>query len=471
MLTVRKVLSALGMNADPRGCQEAITGGCVDSRLVTPGNLFIALPGENTDGHLYVDQAFENGAVLALIERKIKSAYPIFNLSDRPDLFRKPPFSVIVPNTLEALQQIASWWRAQFDIPVIGITGSVGKSSTKECLAALLGYKFRVLKNKGNMNNEIGLPLTLLSLNESHSAVVLEMGFYIPGEIELLCKIANPRIGVVTNIGTVHAERAGDIETIARGKSELVQALPAKPEGLAVLNHDDPRVLKMAAQTSARVTTYGITPEADLWADEICTKGLSGICFTAHFEGKSYSIVSELLGKHSVYNLLSAIAVALEVGFNWDEIEQALRSQEMVQRVRVFTSHTGALIIDDSYNASPTSTIAALELLDELEGSKVAVLGDMLELGQYETQGHEQVGRKAARVAKKIILVGPRSILTRNAILDTGFPEENVRWFANSEEAADYLQFDLRAGQTVLVKGSHGMKMEKIITTLEEQIL
>ena len=219
------------------------------------------------------------------------------------------------------------------------------------------------------------------------------------------------------------------------------------------------------------LTTYGITPEADLWADEICTKGLSGICFTAHFEGKSYSIVSELLGKHSVYNLLSAIAVALEVGFNWDEIEQALRSQEMVQRVRVFTSHTGALIIDDSYNASPTSTIAALELLDELEGSKVAVLGDMLELGQYETQGHEQVGRKAARVAKKIILVGPRSILTRNAILDTGFPEENVRWFANSEEAADYLQFDLRAGQTVLVKGSHGMKMEKIITTLEEQIL
>ena len=143
----------------------------------------------------------------------------------------------------------------------------------------------------------------------------------------------------------------------------------------------------------------------------------------------------------------------------------------MIQRVRVFTSKTGALIIDDSYNASPTSTIAALELLDELEGSKVAVLGDMLELGQYETQGHEQVGRKAAQVAKKIILVGPRSILTRNAILDTGFPEENVRWFANSEEAADYLQFDLRAGQTVLVKGSHGMKMDKIIVTLEGQIL
>lgn len=470
MLTVRKVLSALGMDADPHGCQEVVTGGCVDSRLATFGSLFVALPGENTDGHLYVDQALESGAVLALVEHKIKSAYPVFNLTDRPDRLRKPPFSVIVPNTLEALQSIASWWRAQFDIPVIGITGSVGKSSTKETMAALLGYKFRVLKNKGNMNNEIGLPLTLLSLNESHQAAVLEMGFYVPGEIELLCNLAKPRIGVVTNIGTVHAERAGDIETIALGKSELVQALPVKPQGLAVLNHDDPRVLAMAAQTSARVITYGFTPEADLWADDIHSTGLSGIRFTAHHKGQSHMIVSELLGKHSVYNLLSAIAVALELGFNWDEIEQALRSQEMVQRVRVFTSNTGALVIDDSYNASPTSTIAALELLDEMEGRKIAVLGDMLELGRYEAEGHEQVGRKAAKVAKKIVLVGPRSLLTRDAILDTGFPEEELRWFADSEEAAHFLHSVLRVGQTVLVKGSHGMRMEKIIAALEEKI-
>lgn len=470
MLTVSKVLRALGMDTDPRGCQEAVTGGCIDSRLATNGNLFVALRGESTDGHLYVDQALDSGAVLALVDHKIKSAYPVFNLSDRPDRLRKPPFSVLVPNTLEALQTIASWWRAQIDIPVIGITGSVGKSSTKETMAALLGFKFRVLKNKGNLNNEIGLPLTLLSLHESHQAAVLEMGFYVPGEIDLLCKIAKPRIGVVTNIGTVHAERAGDIETIAMGKSELVQALPAGPEGLAVLNNDDPRVRAMAAHTSARVLTYGFTPEADLWADEILSTGLSGIRFNAHHEGHSHTIVSELLGKHSVYILLSAIAVALELGFTWDEIEQAVRSQEIVQRVRIFTSHTGALIVDDSYNASPASTVAALELLDELEGRKVAVLGDMLELGRYEAEGHEQVGRKAAKVAKKIILVGPISMLTRDVILDTGFPEEDVRWFANSEEAAHYLQSDLKAGQTVLVKGSHGMRMDKIIAALEEKI-
>lgn len=468
MLTVGKVLRALGMDADPRGCQDVVTGACVDSRQAIQGSLFVALSGEHTDGHLYVDQAFESGAVLALIEHKIKSAYPVFTLSDRPDRLRKPPFSVIVPNTLEMLQILATWWRAQFTIPVVGITGSVGKSSTKETMAALLGYKFRVLKNKGNMNNEIGLPLTLLSLNESHQAAVLEMGFYVPGEIELLCNIAKPQIGVVTNIGTVHAERAGDIETIARGKSELVQALPAK--GLAVLNNDDPRVRAMAAQTPARVLSYGFSPKADLWADAIHSEGLAGIHFNAHFEGQTHRIKSELLGKHSVYNLLSAIAVALELKFSWMEIEQALRSQELVQRVRVFTSNTGALVIDDSYNASPTSTIAALELLDELEGKKVAVLGDMLELGQYETEGHQQVGRKAAKVAKKIVLVGPISLQTRSAILDTGFPEEDLRWFENSDEAAQFLQTNLKTGQTVLVKGSHGMRMDKIVAALEEKI-
>src|SRR5690606_8657598 len=214
------------------------------------------------------------------------------------------------------------------------------------------------------------------------------------------------------------------------GKSELVKALPASPEGLAVLNNDDPHVRAMADSTAARVLTFGFTQEADLWADDIHSNGLSGIRFTAHNENKSHQIVSELLGKHSVYNLLSAIAVALELGFNWVEIETVLRSQEMVQRVRVFTSHTGALVIDDSYNASPTSTIAALELLHDLEGRRIAVLGDMLELGQYEAEGHQQVGRKAAQVAKRIVLVGPLSLLTRDAILDTGFPEEDVRWFA-----------------------------------------
>ena len=458
------------MDADPHCGQEAITNGCVDSRMTTPGSLFVALLGENTDGHHYVDRAFANGAVLALVEQDIKSAYPVFNLSERSDRPCKTPFSLKVPNTLKALQDLASWWRGQFDIPVIGITGSVGKSSTKETMAALLGYKFHLLKNKGNMNNEIGLPLTLLSLNERHQAAVLEMGFYVPGEIELLCKIAKPRIGVVTNIGTVHAERAGDIETIARGKSELVQALKGQPDGLAVLNYDDKRVRAMASITTGRVLTYGLSPEADFWADEIQSEGLSGIRFSAHHDGQKHNLSSKLLGKHSVYNILSAIMVAIELGLSWSEIETALQSQEMVQRVRTFTSSNGALVVDDSYNASPTSTIAALDLLEELEGEKVAVLGDMLELGQYESEGHEQVGRKASEIANQIVLIGPRSMLTRQAILDTGFPEDNLRWFPESEEAARYLQASLKPGQTVLVKGSHGMRMDKIIDELEEKI-
>lgn len=470
MLTIEKVLTAFGMDANPSRGQEAIINGCVDSRMAVHGSLFVALPGENTDGHLYVDQAFANGAVLAFVERDINSAYPIFDLENPPAGPCPAPFSIKVPNTLKALQHLATWWRDQFQIPVIGITGSVGKSSTKETMAALLGYKLHVVKNEGNMNNEIGLPLTLLSLNEDHHAAVLEMGFYVPGEIKLLCEIAKPSIGVVTNIGTVHAQRAGDIETIARGKSELVQALNGQSDGLAVLNYDDKRVLAMASLTNARVLTYGLSPEADFWADEIQTKGLSGICFNAHHAGQKYDLSAELFGKHSVYNALSAIVVAGELGLSWSEIKAALHSQEMVQRVRTFTSSNGALIIDDSYNASPTSTIAALDLLDQLEGEKVAVLGDMLELGQYEREGHEQVGRKAAEIANQIVLIGPRGRLTRQAILDSGLPQQSVHWFSDSEDAAQYLQVALKPGQTVLVKGSHGMRMDKIIAMLEAKI-
>ena len=187
------------------------------------------------------------------------------------------PFSLRTSNALESLQTLAKYWRAQHNLTVIGITGSVGKSSTKELAASVLGSRARTLKNQGNMNNEIGLPLTLLSLNEEHKVAVLEMGFYVSGEIELLCDIAKPQIGIITNIGTVHAERAGSIEDIARGKAELVEALPASPDGLAILNYDDPYVREMASLTAARVFYYGLDPKADLWADEIQSHGLEGI--------------------------------------------------------------------------------------------------------------------------------------------------------------------------------------------------
>ena len=466
MLTIGFVLKTLGMESNLE-TDQVITGGCIDSRLVEPGSLFVALPGENTDGHNFVDTALDNGAVLALVEHPVESQYPVMEISSLVTEIPKTAFSINVPNTLEALQLIATEWRKQFDIPVIGITGSVGKSSTKETLAALLGYKFSVLKNPGNMNNEIGLPLTMISLNENHQVAVLEMGFYVPGEIKLLCDISQPQIGIVTNIGTVHAERAGDLNTISRGKAELVQALPPAPKGLAVLNQDDPLVLRMASETTAKVLTYGLTNQADLWADQIESFGGEGIEFTAHYAGKVYRLHSKTMGKHSVYNLLASIGAALHLGMSWEEIDMSLRTVQPMQRVRLCKSTTGATIVDDSYNASPLSTVAALELLDELEGEKVAVLGDMLELGQYETEGHQQVLTRALSIAESIVLIGPRYQKVLQQAVFGNFPQEQIHWFEDASAAAEFLLHTLKKGQTALIKGSHGMKMYKIIEALE----
>ena len=465
-LSLGTILKALGHNVSLKN-DRPISGGCIDSRQILPGNVFIALAGEHTDGHRYVEDAFAGGAALALVERPNELHYPILDVCEKIYEIPPVPFCLLVPNSLEALQQIASYWCREVHIPVVGITGSVGKSSTKETLAALLSYKFKVLKNQGNQNNEIGLPLTLLSLTREHQVAVLEMGFYVPGEIDLLCSIARPQIGIVTNIGTVHAERAGDLATIARGKAELVQALPPSPKGLAVLNFDDHLVRAMASETAAKVVNIGLSKFADLWADQIISEGTKGIRFTAHQNKQSHPLASQLMGKHSVYNLLSCIAVALHLGMSWDEIDASLKTQTPVQRVRLFKTTGGATILDDSYNASPLSTMAALDLLDELEGEKVAVLGDMLELGQYEIEGHQQVLDKALTVADKIVLIGPRYQKLCQKVTLQHFKPENMRWYANAKEAASFLSQTLVSGQIVLVKGSHGMNMANIIEKLE----
>ena len=257
MLTLQHILKAL-LGHGVGELDFRLPDAYIDSRAVSESSIFFALRGEKTDGHLYVDDAFAQGASLAVIDHPIQSAYPIVDLGAAdPQVPSQAPFSLLTNDVLLALQKIAAYWRSQFDIKVIGITGSVGKSSTKELTANVLSKRLVTLKNPGNMNNEIGMPLSLLKLTQEHEVAVLEMGFYVPGEIKLLCDIARPQIGIVTNIGTVHAERAGSIEVIAEGKSELVQALPAAPVGVAILNYDDERVLAMAAKTKARVFPTG----------------------------------------------------------------------------------------------------------------------------------------------------------------------------------------------------------------------
>ncbi|HKZ43489.1 MAG TPA: UDP-N-acetylmuramoyl-tripeptide--D-alanyl-D-alanine ligase [Anaerolineales bacterium] len=450
---------------------QVITDAVVDSRQVIPGCLFIAIPGKKVDGHDFIESAFQQGASFALIEHEVDSKYYQVDLRQPPvDLVLNSdsPICLRVKNSLEALQEIARFWRSKLDIRVIGITGSVGKSTSKELIAEVLSERYRTLRSPGNLNNEIGLPLTILKLGSGYERAVLEMGFYVPGEIKFLCDIAKPQVGIVTNIGTVHAERAGSIDVIAAGKSELVQELPPSPEGIAILNYDDPLVRSMADITSARVFYYGLDPKADLWADQIQSLGLDGIQFCFHYEGESLYVKIPMIGQHSVHTALRAAAVGLVEGLSWPEIIQGFLSGHAQIRLVAVRSRKGALIIDDTYNASPESTIAALNLLADLNGRKLAVLGDMLELGQYEKQGHGLVGVRAAEVADELITVGERAHEIAKSASLAGFNNDRIHEFNANHEVIDFLDDFLQPDDSVLIKGSHGMHMEEIVAALED---
>jgi UDP-N-acetylmuramoyl-tripeptide--D-alanyl-D-alanine ligase len=470
MLTLADVIEAL-TNTRPAMADTVITEAAIDSRQVIPGSLFVAIPGERVDGHDFVADAFQRGASFALIQREIGGAYPTVDLRrvPPPESFDSldSPLCLLVENSLAALQTVARFWRRKLDLRVVGITGSVGKSTTKELIAEVLGQRYRTLKSPGNLNNEIGLPLTILRLGSGYERAVLEMGFYVPGEIAFLCDLALPQIGVVTNIGTVHAERAGSQETIARGKSELVQALPAAPEGVVVLNYDDPWVRPMAGQTKARVFFYGLDPAADLWADEVEGLGLDGIRFRMHYRHETLHLRVPMIGQHSVHTALRAAAVGLVDGLTWQEIISGLQAGHTQLRLVAVRTESGALMLDDTYNASPESMLAALNLLAELDGDKVAVLGDMLELGPYEKAGHEMVGVRAAEVAGRLVTVGRRGRVIAAAARRTGMRSDRVTEFENADEAIAHLRKSLTGKDVVLVKGSHGVRMDRIAAALE----
>lgn len=468
MLILADVLEALTGLRPARG-NQVITEASIDSRQVIPGALFIALPGENTDGHEYVEQAFQNGASFAFVQRKLSESYKHFdlrNVQDEKDLQNlESPLCLLVDDCLAALQQVARFWRRKLKVEVIGITGSVGKSTTKELTADVLSQRFRTLKNKGSLNNEIGLPLTILGLSEGHERAVLEMGFYIPGEIALLCDIAIPRIGVITNVGTVHAERAGTIDDIARGKAELVESLPES--GVAILNYDDPLVKRMEDLTNAKVFFYGLSPKSDLWADGVEGLGLEGIRFRLHYKNEVIHLRVPLIGRHSVHTVLRAAAVGIVEGLSWQEIVNGLRRASTQLRLIAVRTESGALLLDDTYNASPESMIAALNLLDELDGHKVAVLGDMLELGRYERRGHEMVGIRAAEVVDELITIGERGRMIATAAHRAGLAGEVITELEDCDQVIKLLRYRLNENDVVLIKGSRGMQMDQIVTALE----
>lgn len=467
----------------------------LDNRDTTAGDLFVAFAGRHTDGHYFIDDALQRGAQAIICgeqgreKAQAAGAALVDCTAGRWDLQAKlpqqykpqMPLAYIVDDTTAGLQQIGAFQRFHRCNPalrVIGVTGSVGKTSTKESIAVLLQQRFNTLNNPGSLNSEQGLPFTLLGLNAAHERAVLEMGMYALGEITELCTLARPHIGVITNVGPSHLERLGTIERIAQAKSELVQALPAADDGgVAILNWDDERVRPMAELTDARIFRYGLTPEADLWADEIESAGLEGIRFRFHYrDAKNGQIDSihvrvPLLGRHSVHTALRAASVGVIEGYSWEEILTGLQNISGQIRLVVVPGINGSTIVDDTYNASPASTVAALNLLADLEpagnglqrGRRVAVLGDMLELGQFTDEGHKLVGRRAADVVDLLITVGDLGRAIGEEALNVGMNATKIEMLPDHEEAITYLNTGIVANDLVLVKGSRAVGMDTIV--------
>jgi UDP-N-acetylmuramoyl-tripeptide--D-alanyl-D-alanine ligase len=433
-----------------------------DSRRVVPGDLFLAVEGERFDGHEFVRDAARRGATAALVREE----WAVL----QGDSFPIPLLAV--PDPVAALQQIAAARRRATDMTVVGITGSIGKTSTKEVVAAVLGQSFSTYRSVGNLNSEIGLPLCLLEIEPGTEAAVLEMGgAYAFGELSLLASIAQPNIAVVTNVHPVHLERMGSIENIAATKAELVQALPH--DGIAVLNGDDSRVLAMADLAPGEVITYGLQPTNDVWAGDVQTDGLRGSTFVLHLEGELLHVRVPMVGGHAPELALAGIAVGHAMGMHISDMLPGFDDPAIQVRLIVLDGPNGSTMIDDTYNASAPSVLSALGLLDDLAlGRRIAVLGDMRELGAESEEQHRLVGRRAAEVVDELITYGPLAMLigeeAERSAQETDARVGDVRSFSLDErdELVSYLRQRPEPGDVLLLKGSRGLEMEHIVSAL-----
>ncbi len=475
-LTLTDVYLGLGgQHTHPALAAFPISAFVIDSRRAEPGSCFIALPGEHEDGHAYIPDAIAHGAIAIIAQRVPENVdVQVIRPGREPAPTQvSPPVLFLVPDSLAALQKLAAYWRGRHTPIVVAITGSVGKTSTKELAAAVLRQRYPTLWTPGNYNNEIGLPLSLLQLRPEHRYVVLEMGFYVEGEIAQLCDIAHPHIGVITNIGPIHLERAGSIEAIFRGKAELIRALP--PDGHAILNWDDPWVRRMAELSSAPVFKYGLSDEADLWADDIESYGLAGIRFRLHHRRSAddtevINVRLPLLGRHSVHTALRAAAVGLLADMTWADIIRGLRDVDARLRIDITPGYNSSTIIDDTYNASPPSTIAALNLLQEMDGRRIAILGDMLELGSEEEKGHRLVGARAAETCDILITVGQRARWLAEEARALGMAHDRIHTVDSAEEAIAIAAAVIQPNDFILIKGSRAMRMDEIVSRLTAPI-
>lgn len=434
---------------------EEIAGAVIDSRLVKENYLFFATKGERVDGHDYIAKAFELGASIAVCEHipeGVKGAY------------------IVVEDTFVALKQIAKFYREGLDIKVVGITGSVGKTSTKEFIASVLEQKYKVLKTEGNFNNEVGLPLTVLKLRDEHEVAVLEMGISDFGEMTRLSEIAQPDVCVITNIGQCHLEQLGDRDGVLRAKTEVFANL--KEGGSACLFAEDDKLAGIAEVNGKKPVFYGMKETADVYATDVVNKGLLGSECVIRAGDMKIEAEIPLPGKHMVYNALAATAVGKIMGLDAEEIERGIRSVEAVSGRSHLIKTSEYTIIDDCYNANPVSMKAAIDLLREAITRKVAILGDMFELGENEKELHRQVGEYAAsHDVDVLICVGTLSEEMYQAAADCPDKKENMElyYFATLEDCKNEAAGLLKQGDAVLIKASHGMHFTEVVELLTQE--
>lgn len=429
-----------------------IVGFSIDSRTIRPGEIFIALKGKQTDGHLFLEEAFQRGASGAIISRRIESP-SLFNLIE-------------VEDTLTALQALARAYRRSFQIPIVGITGSSGKTTTKELLYAILSKQFRAYRSPGNYNTEYGLPLALLAMPKDTEVGVFELGLQLPGDIGQLAGVLEPTVGVITTVGEAHLGFFQGIEELAQNKWELIAHLPRG--GLAVLNLDSPH-LRQRVERLERAISFAIDEKADYQAVELDDTSLEGLQFTLATPRGSFPIKSRLLGRFNAYNILAAAAAALELGARPEDVQRAVAEfRPIPHRMELRRSKLG-LVLDDSYNANPTAVREALHALARLEVShrKVLVLGDMLELGDRAVEAHHGLAEAVVQANVELVFtLGELAAETGEALLERGWGERVVITQSHDELGAA-LFASLGARQNlILIKGSRAMGLDRLVATL-----
>jgi UDP-N-acetylmuramoyl-tripeptide--D-alanyl-D-alanine ligase len=448
------VARALGIEAGTVRDADVL-GVSTDSRTLESGELFFAVRGETFDGHAYVAEAMRRGAVAAVVERGRTDAVPDVA---RDDLLE-------VDDTVDALLTLAGWYRDGFAADVVGVTGSNGKTTTKDMTTSVLATKLRTLGTEGNYNNHIGVPHTLFRLGSDIEAAVIEMGMNHPGEIARLAAAAKPRVGVITNVAAAHLESMHDLGTIARAKGELLEALPE--DGVAVLNADDEMVMAQAERGPVTRVTFGLGPGADVRGSDVRVEDGS-----ARFTVDGADVVLPVPGRHNVMNALAAVAVGEVLGVERERAAEALGSFRATPNRMQVVSAGAWTVLNDTYNANPASVAAAIETAVELAGGRTvaAVLGDMLELGDAAREAHRDVGALAARAAvDRLFLVGEHAKDVKDGAVGAGMDPDRVAIYDDRAALAEGVAEALGEGAAILVKGSRGMRMEEVVESLVQR--